>query len=93
MNKTYAIGIVVAVVMIAAAALLLMQAKPSQCSDPGVIGVSSCSDGSLKVMSSAAGAGFSIVRPDGTEFSCPVIAQPSDECMAALNACSDVNMC
>ncbi|MCK4497125.1 MAG: hypothetical protein KAU24_02960, partial [Candidatus Aenigmarchaeota archaeon] len=66
---------------------------PPQCYDPDVIAVSSCTDGSFKVMSGLAGSGFKIVKPDGTEISCPVIAQPSDECLNALDICSDENLC
>jgi len=94
MKMTYIIGVVIVVVVIAAIAVVLTYPmKPSQCQDPDVVAVSSCTDGSLKVMSGAAGAGFKVIKPDGTEISCPVIAQPSDECLNALDICSDDNLC
>lgn len=93
MKTAYIIGVIIVVVVIAAIAVVLYPFKPSQCYDPDVIAVSSCTDGSFKVMSGLAGAGFKIVKPDGTEISCPVIAQPSDECLNALGICSDENIC
>lgn len=92
MNKVYIFGIIVVLVIIGIA-LSLYPAKPSQCQDPDVDAVFSCTDGSLRVISKAVGAGYKIIKPDGSEVNCPVIAQPSDECMEALDICSDVNLC
>lgn len=93
MKTAYIIGVIIVVIVIAAIAVVLYPFKPPQCYDPDVIAVSSCTDGSFKVMSGLAGSGFKIVKPDGTEISCPVIAQPSDECLNALDICSDENLC
>ncbi len=87
------LGVIIVVVVIVAAALFLYLAKPSHCQDSNVDAVYSCTDGSLRVVSKAAGAGYKIIKPDGSEVNCPVIAQPSDECREALDICSDVNLC
>ena len=66
---------------------------PSQCDDANVSAVYSCPDGSLRVVSSVPGAGFTIIRPDDSEIDCPVVAEPSQECQDALDTCYDENLC
>lgn len=92
MNKNYIIGIVV-IVVIVGIALSLYLAKPSQCQDTNVSAVFSCTDGSYRVVSELVGAGYKVIKPNGSEVNCPVIAQPGPECLAALDICSDVNLC
>jgi hypothetical protein len=92
-NRNYVIGAAVIVIVVAGLVLALYLTKPSLCYHPDVSAVFSCTDGSFRTVFRGAGTGYEIIRPDGSEVICPVIAQPSDECMVALDTCSDVNLC
>jgi len=90
MNKIYIIGLFVFVVILI---VLALYSRPSQCWDSNTVAVNSCNDGSLRVVLKLLGGGYKIIKSDGTEISCPVIANPSAECMSYLDICSDVNLC
>ena len=87
------IGIVALLVLIAILTAAMLSGRPSYCTEPNTVAVFSCSDGSYMVVSGLLGGGYRIVKPDGSQVSCPVIADPGEECMRALEMCSDVDLC
>lgn len=89
-----------AVILVIAVALTIsgcIGEGPVYCEDENVDAVYECGDGSTKVVSTLLGAGYTVYKPDGTSFSCPVVAPEhmSDECTSFQEnvQCSPVNIC
>jgi Cys-rich repeat protein len=58
-----------------------------------VTAVYSCGNETYRVVSVFMGAGYTIVNSTETILTCPVVAEPSEECENYLNTCSDEDLC
>ena len=89
--------IVVILVIIALVAISLgaNTTRPSYCNEANVISVSTCTDGSYKVVSGLLGGGYTIYKPDGSSFQCPVVGPEyiTQECQDYMAMCNDINIC
>lgn len=93
MKRMLIIALLLAVVLFSGCA----QDAESRCDEPDVLAVYECQGGETMVVSELVGAGFTIVRADGTEFTCPMVAPEdlSQECLDIFREgyCSEEDLC